>query len=112
MVSTTLNNSYDHAISFQLNVVLNYKHDNKTYALWVQNVADYNTVTRSLYFSDNIWNFSGKYVYAIGKLSCITGKPNNVTFGQYYGYIDPNSFNYYNNMPSETVKYLIDTNIF
>jgi len=97
--TSNLNNSYDHAVSFQLNVVLNYEHNNKTYALWIQDVAEYNTITHGLYFSDNVWNLSGEYVYVIGKLSYIIGNPSNITFGQYYGYLDPSSFNYNNGMP-------------
>ncbi|ARM76923.1 thermopsin [Acidianus manzaensis] len=45
-------------VSFQLNVVLNYQYDGNTYALWTQDVADYNTVNNNICFIDNIWNFS------------------------------------------------------
>lgn len=49
---------YDNSVSFQLNVVLNYKANNHTYALWIQNVAIYSTNNETVCFLDNIWNFS------------------------------------------------------
>jgi len=45
-------------VSFQLNVVLNYEYDGNTYALWVQDVAYYNTQTDNIEFEDAIYNFS------------------------------------------------------
>lgn len=46
------------SVSFQLNVVLNYQYNGKNYAIWVQDVAVYNTQTRQIYFVDNIWNMT------------------------------------------------------
>ncbi|QGA53918.1 hypothetical protein GFS03_04670 [Sulfolobus sp. E5-1-F] len=45
-------------VSFQLNVVLNYQYNGNTYALWVQDVAVYNTESGETYILDNIWNFT------------------------------------------------------
>lgn len=49
---------YDNSVSFQLNVVLSYKANNHNYALWIQNVAFYDTNNKTVCFLDNIWNFS------------------------------------------------------
>jgi len=47
-----------YTVSFQLNTVLHYEEEGKTYALWIQNVAFYNTETHEMWFEDAIWNFS------------------------------------------------------
>ncbi|AWR95347.1 thermopsin [Acidianus brierleyi] len=52
---STLNN---HEVSFQLNVVLNYNYNGYNYALWVQDVAFFNSSNDFMYFENNIWNFS------------------------------------------------------
>ncbi|MCY0861702.1 MAG: thermopsin [Metallosphaera prunae] len=44
------------AVTFQLNVMLNYEARGSSYALWVQDVACFNTVNHEIYFIDNIWN--------------------------------------------------------
>jgi len=50
--------SQPYTVSFQLNTVLHYDWNGKTYALWIQNVAFYNTETHEVWFENNIWNFS------------------------------------------------------
>jgi len=50
--------SQPYTVSFQLNTVLHYNSNGKTYALWIQNVAFYNTETREVWFEDAVWNFS------------------------------------------------------
>ncbi|WP_338602982.1 thermopsin [Sulfolobus tengchongensis] len=45
-------------VSFQLNVVLNYQFQGNTYALWVQDVAYYDTATHHITFLDAIFNFT------------------------------------------------------
>jgi len=47
-----------YTVSFQLNTVLHYEEEGKTYALWIQNVAFYNSETHEVWFEDTIWNFS------------------------------------------------------
>jgi len=50
--------SQPYTVSFQLNTVLHYEEEGKNYALWIQNVAFYNTETHEVWFEDAIWNFS------------------------------------------------------
>mgnify|MGYP001772517027 CR=1 FL=1 len=67
-----------YTISFQLNTVLHYNWNGKTYALWIQNVAFYNTKTHEVWFEDSVWNFSlppaELYVEGNGVVSCYNGQ--------------------------------------
>ncbi|WP_162568904.1 thermopsin [Acidianus sulfidivorans] len=45
-------------VSYQLNIVLNYQYNGYTYALWVQDVAYYDTANNEVYFEDAIFNLS------------------------------------------------------
>ncbi len=45
-------------VSFQLNVVLNYQYGGNTYALWIQDVAIYDSYNYTVWFLDNVWNFT------------------------------------------------------
>ncbi|EWG06599.1 MAG: thermopsin [Candidatus Aramenus sulfurataquae] len=45
-------------VSFQLNVVLNYQYGGNTYALWIQDVAFYDTYNYTVWFLDNVWNLT------------------------------------------------------
>jgi len=70
--------SQPYTVSFQLNAVLHYNWKGKTYALWVQNVAFYNTETHEVWFEDSVWNFSlppsELYVEGNGVVSYFDGK--------------------------------------
>ena len=60
-LSATSNDSYlPNSVSFQLNVVLNYGYNDNVYALWVQDIAVFNTQTNEIAFLDNIWNLTAK----------------------------------------------------
>ena len=84
---SNINNSYfNHTVSFQLNVVLNYEYNGKTYALWLQDVAFYNTLTHGLYFVDNIWNFSAPNANVTGVFG------NGGISSSFYGYVDKESY--------------------
>ncbi len=54
--------------SFQLNVNLNFTVNGNTYVYWVQDVALVNTTSsgagEQVQFIDNVWNFTGRYVYS------------------------------------------------
>ncbi|AEB95100.1 thermopsin [Metallosphaera cuprina] len=55
---TSTSQGTSQCVSFQLNVVLNYDNQGSQYALWVQDVAFYNTQTNQINFENNIWNFT------------------------------------------------------
>ena len=82
--------SQPYTVSFQLNTVLHYNWDGKTYALWIQNVAFYNTETHEVWFEDVIWNFSLPpamlYVEGKGIVSYFSGQ-------YYYSYSSPSEVN-------------------
>jgi len=79
-----------YTISFQLNTVLHYNWKGKTYALWVQNVAFYNTKTHEVWFEDSAWNFSlppsELYVEGNGVVSYFNGQ-------YFYSYSPPGEVN-------------------
>ena len=76
-LSATSNNSnFPNSVSFQLNVVLNYEYNGNTYALWVQDVALFNTQTDGIFIMNNIWNFSAPYANMTG----VSGNGNIYTF--------------------------------
>ena len=56
--ATSNSKTYPYSVSFQLNVVLNYEYKGSSIALWVQDVAVYNTQTHQITFVDNIWNLT------------------------------------------------------
>ncbi|QXJ35052.1 thermopsin family protease [Saccharolobus shibatae] len=75
-------------VSFQLNVVLNYQYNGYTYALWVQDVADYNTANNEICFVDNIWNMTSPNASVVG----VQGDGGIYTTNSgvsYYAYIAP-----------------------
>jgi len=55
-----------YTVSFQLNTVLNYEYNGYTYALWVQDIARFNTQTDEIYFLNNIWNYSAPFANVTG----------------------------------------------
>ncbi|MBX8644839.1 MAG: thermopsin family protease [Thermoplasmata archaeon] len=59
---STYNSSFPagsrHWMSFQMNVVLEFSYGGNTYAYWVQDVAQVDTLTNYFSFIDNVWNFS------------------------------------------------------
>jgi len=55
-----------YSVSFQLNVVLSYNYNGKSYALWIQDVAIFNTNNKQVYFIDNIWNLTSPYASVSG----------------------------------------------
>ena len=72
-------------VTFQLNVVLNYEYNGKTYALWVQDVADFDTQTNEITFLNNIWNFTAPFanitgVSGNGKIYTVPIQYNNKTY--------------------------------
>ena len=90
-LSATSNNSQvPNAVSFQLNVMLNYDYKGNAYALWVQDVADFNTQNNEIRILDNIWNASAPYANVTGVqgngVICIS---ENSTF---YAYVDNASY--------------------
>jgi len=58
--------SAPNSVSFQLNVVLNYEYNGNTYALWVQDVAFFNTQNDEVYVGNNIWNATTPYANIAG----------------------------------------------
>ncbi|BCU67803.1 thermopsin [Sulfolobales archaeon HS-7] len=56
-ISKFKSNTTENAVSFELNAVLTYWNDNRQYALWIQDVSQYN-MGGSIEFWDNIWNMS------------------------------------------------------
>lgn len=83
-------------VAFQLNVVLNYQSQGDTYAIWVQDVAVYNTMNRSIFFVDNIWNFT-KYLANVsgvignGETAYVKLYDRNVSFYYYCAFNYPGS---------------------
>jgi len=67
--ATSTSSSAPNSVSFQLNVVLNYEYGGNTYALWVQDVAYFDTQTECIKFEDAIFNFSAPNA----KLSGLSG---------------------------------------
>ncbi|AWR96121.1 hypothetical protein DFR86_00190 [Acidianus sulfidivorans JP7] len=65
-------------VSFQLNVVLNYNYQGNTYALWIQDIAHYDTSNNEICFIDNIWNFTSPFAN-------VTGVTGNGQIGDYKG---------------------------
>ncbi|BDC18795.1 thermopsin [Acidianus sp. HS-5] len=63
---SSLNNN---CVGFQLNVVLNYEYGGSTYALWVQDVASFNTSSHVIIFIDNIWNLTSYNA----NVTCVNG---------------------------------------
>ncbi|MCY0859810.1 MAG: thermopsin [Sulfolobaceae archaeon] len=63
-------------VSFQLNVNLHYVANGITYDLWVQNVMRYDEANSSVFFIDNIWNYTAPYA----NVTSLLGNGN-------YGYI-------------------------
>ena len=56
---TTYNQSLKSSVmTFQLNVVLNFKNGFSNYSYWIQDVAFVNTTNNFVSFVDNIWNFT------------------------------------------------------
>ena len=56
---TTYNQSLNSSImTFQLNVVLNFRTGLSSYSYWIQDIAFVNTKTNFVSFSDEIWNFT------------------------------------------------------
>jgi len=85
-ISNTNNSYFNHTISFQLNTVLNYEYNGKNYALWLQDIAFYNTLTHGLCFLDNVWNFTALNAN-------ITGVSGNGEAGSsFYAYVDKESY--------------------
>lgn len=81
-----------YGVSFQLNVVLSYKYKGYSYALWLQNVLEYDTQTHEAFFVDNIWNFSAPFANV-----------NSVSGNGYIGYVDSSGHNvsfYYYETPT------------
>jgi thermopsin len=81
----TLANPY--GASLQLNIVLQINTTFGQRDYWLQDVADFITNSSSLFFTDNIWNFSlstanmsAAYVSGLGKVSYY-----NITIEYYYG---------------------------
>ena len=89
-ISSVKQPSYHYSVSFQLNVVLNYEYDNKTYALWVQDVAMYNTKTHEIYFVDNIWNLTSPYASVNGVVG--NGKIYKYHQMTFYAYVASSSY--------------------
>jgi thermopsin len=58
--------------SLQLNIVLQINTTSGQKDYWLQDVADFETDTRSLYFTDNIWNDSSPNANMTG--SCVSGQ--------------------------------------
>jgi len=88
--SSNKNPSYHHSVSFQLNVVLNYEYNNNTYALWVQDVATYNTQNNEIYFVDNIWNLTTSTASVTGVSG--NGKIYKYQTTTYYAYVASSSY--------------------
>jgi len=84
-ISSIKSPSYHYSDSFQLNVVLNYEYNNETYALWIQDVAVYNTKTHEIYFVNNIWNLTSPYASVTG----VVGNGKIYAYQQmtYYAYV-------------------------
>ncbi|MCG3109110.1 Thermopsin [Metallosphaera sp. J1] len=76
------------SVTFQLNVVLNYKYNGVSYALWVQDVARFNTINNNIYFIDNIWNYSAPF----GNVTSLQG---NGQYGNFTGNGYPSRVYYY-----------------
>jgi len=90
--------SQPYTISFQLNTVLHYEEEGKTYALWIQNVAFYNTETHEVWFEDAIWNFSLPPAQLFVEGSGVVSYEN----GQYF----------YSYCPSDEVNLTLPTSIY
>jgi len=92
--ATSNDQNCPYSVGFQLNVVLNYEYNGNTYALWVQDVADYNTQNHEIYIVDNIWNSSTLYanvtgVHGNGSIYDATVNGHPVTF---YAYASSSSY--------------------
>ena len=81
--------SYRYSVSFQLNVVLNYEYNGNSEALWVQDVALYNTKTHEITFVDNIWNLTTSTAKVAGVSG--NGKIYGYRSTTYYAYTAPSS---------------------
>ncbi|AWR98452.1 thermopsin [Metallosphaera hakonensis] len=75
--------------SFQMNVVLNYQYNGQTYALWVQDVARFNTNNNQVFFIDNIWNYTSNDASVYG----LSGNGNTGT--SFYGQTPVQYYYYY-----------------
>ena len=79
-----------HSVSLQLNGVLLVENkDNSTFTYWIQDTAEINTQTRTIYFVDNVWNES---VYAPESFT-LTNK--SITGNGYVSYSNSSSQAYY-----------------
>jgi len=106
-LSATSNASWaPNSVSFQLNVVLNYEYDGNTYALWVQDVADFNAQTDEIYIVDNIWNFTAPYanITGVSGNGVISTDQNNQT---YYWYSPSNTPGSYVTLTLPATVYLL-----
>jgi Thermopsin len=75
--------------TFQLNVNLLFTNGNKPYVYWVQDVAQLNTLTNTIYILDNIWNSSANPSAMSG--SAISGNGQVAAFGSDFYYYDRSS---------------------
>jgi len=92
--ATSTYSSAPNSVSFQLNVVLNYEYNGNSYALWVQDVAEFNTQNDEVYILNNIWNATTPYANITGVHG--NGGIYKATVNEYaetyYAYVDSASF--------------------
>ncbi|MCL4451583.1 MAG: thermopsin [Candidatus Thermoplasmatota archaeon] len=107
MASVTLNNLSDfylpdnspQSVSMQLNAILNNVDilGNDSYNMWTQNVLDLSARTHTLFFIDNVWNFSSPDAVlepgTILSSTAVSGH-HGVTSTYHYGYSQEYTFTY------------------
>jgi len=88
--ATSTSSQFPNSVSFQLNVVLNYEYDGNTYALWVQDVAFFDTQMDEMWFENNIWNFTAPNANVTG----LSGNGAIYTDQQYQTYYAYSAYDY------------------